>query len=156
MNTSRYAKALLIISGLIISLVSAQISANDEIETKSAHPKMQHRLDRMIEKLELSDNQIDQFKAVMLEKAEIKANKRDQKQKIRQLIDNGFVDEAAETAATYEKQNIYAISEQKQRLAAILTEEQLATFESMKMNKRGKGKRCNKRKHKPLDQTDVE
>lgn len=153
---SQYIKTLLVISGLSLTLLASQIWANEDSESKPLNSKMQHRIERLIEKLELSENQVEEFKAAMQVKAEIRASKRDQKHKIRELLDGGYVNEAAETAATFEKQNIYAISEHKQRIAAILTDEQLTQLDSMHKDKRDKGKHCRKHKRSSQAQTATE
>ena len=69
-------------------------------------------------------------------KAQLKEKKRAHKKEINELIDTGYTDQAAESAAAFAREHIYAIAAQKQRLKALLTPEQLDTLRSLKKKKR--------------------
>ena len=134
-------KTLLIASTLSLVLLGSHAYANENSAQDRAHGKKHHRIERLIEKLELTDNQAVQFKEIMAEKAQLKSKKREQKKANRELIKDGFVDQAAENAANNARQHIYASAEIRQRLSTILTQEQLVMMESMKSKKRHHKKR---------------
>jgi len=128
-NAKTTLKTIITTSALSLALLCGSSYAKGDHAHKP-HKEKSH--ERMIETLDLNENQVDEFKEIMQAKAAIKKEKRQQRKEIRKLLDNGQTNQAAETAATYARQNVLALAEQKQRLETVLTQEQLSTLKEMK------------------------
>ena len=144
-NSKNSIKNVVIASAVAFSLLagSAVIAKGPNGKKGGGH----NRIERMIETLDLTDDQITQVEALMSSRKEARGSKKENRAQIKELIDQGLVDQAAELAATHARENIYDMVEFKNSLNAILTPEQITKMEENKQ-KRKERKEARKQKRK--------
>lgn len=99
-------------------------------------------IERMIEKLDLTDAQVIQVEELMGDRP----NKRESRAQIKELMDQGNVDQAAEQAANAARERVYQKAKFKSGLEQILTTEQLAKMEQNELRKKKREERRNRNK----------
>lgn len=117
-------KRSLIGATIALTIVSSAL-ANDRGH-KPGHHKHDPdaKIAHLTQALDLSENQAAQIKQIMLTNAESRTGRREQRKIINDLIDANLVNEAAESAATFARQNVYNKADFKQQLNSVLTTEQ--------------------------------
>lgn len=100
-------------------------------------------IERMIEKLELTDEQAIQMEALMVSRTSQRDSKFQSRSQIKELIDQGYLDQAAEQAADAARERVYEMAKFKSSLEQILTPEQLAKMEKAKLRKQKRAERRN-------------
>jgi Spy/CpxP family protein refolding chaperone len=99
------------------------------------------RIDRMIEKLELTDEQVIQMEALMDSRIDHRDSAFQSRSQIQELIDQGYLDQAADQAADAARERVYEMVKFKSSLEQILTYEQLAKMEKDKLRKQKRAER---------------
>ena len=99
------------------------------------------RIDRMIEKLELTDEQAIQVETLMDSRINQRDSKVQSRSEIQTLIDQGYLDQAADQAADAARARVYEMAKFKSSLEQILTAEQLAKMEKNKLRKQKRAER---------------
>jgi Spy/CpxP family protein refolding chaperone len=94
-------------------------------------------IERMIEKLELTDQQAIQMDALMDSRINQRDSKFQSRSQIQELIDQGYLDQAADAA----RERVYEMAKFKSSLEQILTSEQLAKIEKSKLRKQKRAER---------------
>jgi len=98
-------------------------------------------IDRMIEKLELTDEQAMQMEALMDSRINQRDSKFQSRSQIHELIDQGYLDQAADQAADAARERVYEMAKFKSSLEQILTPEQLAKMEKAKLRRQKRAER---------------
>ncbi len=98
-------------------------------------------IERMIEKLELTDEQTIQMDALMDSRISQRDSKFQSRSQIQELIDQGYLDQAADQAAAAARERVYEMAKFKSSLEQILTSEQLAKIEKAKLRKQKRAER---------------
>ena len=98
-------------------------------------------IERMIENLDLTDEQIEQVDALMESRSGKQAARAKNRAEIQELISQGAVDQAAEQAANAARARVYDRVEFQNSLSQILTPEQLAKMEKRKARKQKRAQR---------------
>lgn len=93
-------------------------------------------LDRMTNKLELNESQVNQIQQLIDITRPEKDSRKERKAQMQALIEQGNVDQAAELAAEDARQRVYSRMNFKNGLSQILTAEQLAKMDEYKERKR--------------------
>ena len=109
------------------------------------------RIDRMVERLELSDEQAVEFEKLMESRADQRSLKFQGMSEIQEMIDQGNVDLAAEQAANSARAGVYEMAENKRLLSEILTPEQLAKMEEIKERMKNRSKRSKQNKEPEVE-----
>jgi len=99
------------------------------------------RIDRMIERLDLTEEQAIQVEELMASRVSQRESKQQTRSQIQELIDQGEVEQAAEQAANAARAKTFEKAEFKASLEQILTPEQLAKMEENKDRKQRRAER---------------
>ena len=133
-NSTHNFKHSALVVALVLSLMAGVAVAKGP--GQRGGNKHHHPIERMIEKLDLSDEQMVQVDALMDARTAKRQSKAEAKAQIRALIDQGLTDQAAEQAANQAREKVYEGVEFKAALEQILTAEQLAKMEQQKLRKK--------------------
>jgi len=110
------------------------------------HGGMRFNLERMADKLDLSDSQVTQIQQLIETNRPEKGSRKAHKAQMKELIEQGNVDQAAELAAEAARQRVYSRTNFKNGLSQILTAEQLAKMEEFKERRKERRERRKERK----------
>lgn len=112
-------------------------------------------MERIIEKLDLTDEQATEVEKLMAERSAKRDDKRKGMSEIQAMVDQGNIeqaaDQAAEQAANSARERVYKMAENQRRLSEILTPEQLAKMEEIKQRMKNRSKRSKKNRESELD-----
>jgi len=95
---------------------------------------------RALRRLDLSEEQTEQIKAMFVTVQETIAANQDRVLEMRELSEAGNVNQAAEIAAELAREKVVRNAETKQNIEALLTADQLAELDSMKDEDKHRGK----------------
>lgn len=124
-------KAPILISILSIALFTSAVAAHDNFSKKRGDGGNMNNGIRAMKQLDLTDIQKEQLKELYSQRKEGVSTGRSQRNEIRNLINLGDVNNAAEIAATQARERVANIAETKQAVAAILTAEQLTELNTL-------------------------
>lgn len=106
------------------------------------------RFERMANKLDLSDSQREQMQAFREQNQAKHQAMREQRKQVRDLLEAGKTDEAAELAAGVAKDKVYMMANMRQKMQQVLTPEQFKKFEELQDKRKDrKSKRRHKKRH---------
>jgi Spy/CpxP family protein refolding chaperone len=145
-NSKQNMKRSALAIALALSLMTGSAIAKGPFGHKGGGHHSQ--IDRMIEKLELTDEQAIQVEELIDSRVSLRASKFQSRSQIQELIDQGNVDQAADQAADTARERVYEMAKFKSSLEQILTPEQLAKMEENKLRKQ---KRAERRRQKNID-----
>ena len=131
-------------SAVALMLIAGAATAKDHGGKR--HGGMGFNLERMADKLELSESQVTQIQQLIDTTRPEKGSMKARKAQMKELIEQGNVDQAAELAAEAARQRVYNRTNFKNGLSQILTAEQLAQMEEFKERRKERRERRKERK----------
>ena len=117
--------------GIAMSGLALQMAAADSVRN----------LDRLAQQLDLSEAQQTALSQLRHATRTSRRGTREKRAEVIQLIRSGQADAAADLAAQSARDRVYRHAEHRASLAAILTPQQLAEFDALRSERRGRGNR---------------
>lgn len=114
----------------ILPFMAIGILAVAFVASADAHPG-----DRLTEKLGLSESQQQSLETLRAEYAPLREGEQAKREEVMALVKSGDVDGAAALAADQARDRVYQLAEMQRRMAEILTPEQLAQMEELRMSR---------------------
>ena len=152
-NSNKSVKRGVLIGALTLTLLSGVAVAKGQFGHKGGPfgVGFHSQMNRMIEKLDLTGEQAVEVEKLMSEQSGQRGSMIQGVSEIHKLIDQGYVDQAAEQAANSARDRVYKMAETKRRLSEILTPEQLAKMEELKQRRKERFNRVKGRKASDVD-----
>ncbi len=133
-----------------VAMVATLMSGSAMAQGPFGHRSAPHsRMEIMIEKLGLNDNQIAQIETLLESRGASMPDKTNRKMEIKALIDQGNIIQAADLAAESARTEVYRMAEFENAMSQILTPEQLATRQEMQQRNQ---KRMERRMERRVNQ----
>lgn len=121
----------MILSIFSIVLFTSAVAAHDTFSNKRGNGGQFNNGIRAMKQLDLNDEQRAQLKELLGQRKETATLARSQRNEVRDLIDAGDVNTAAEIAATLARERVTTMAEKQMAIEAILTPEQLEELNSL-------------------------